>query len=365
MLTPCCVIPALVADLPDRPTDDELREVLRNHVLLPEGRRAELTREQTVTLRWLEKASLPLSALEEDGIARTALAAISVTFAGKAAAPNTIARKREVLNHLLELAVHGEKLTSNPLKNLKGITSRRPKTVVAVDPRMVVNPRQAKALLEAVPKVGRTRGQRLKAMFACMYYAALRPEEAADLRADNLTLPEKGWGLIILERARPQANKRWTTSGETHDARHLKHRAEKETREIPIPPVLVAILRDHIKTYGTAEDGRLFRTSRGKPYSASAYTTVWQETRMLAFTRAQARSPLAGRPYDLRHAAVSLWLNAGVPAAGWRSERAQAWRSCTAYTRSALTGNAELSTGRSIERWERSKTVRDHSEHIP
>lgn len=25
-------------------------------------------------------------------------------------------------------------------------------------------------------------------------------------------------------------------------------------------------------------------------------------------------SPLAGRPYDLRHAAVSLWLNSGVPA---------------------------------------------------
>ncbi|WP_434096191.1 hypothetical protein [Streptosporangium roseum] len=26
------------------------------------------------------------------------------------------------------------------------------------------------------------------------------------------------------------------------------------------------------------------------------------------------RSPLAARPYDLRHAALSLWLNAGVPA---------------------------------------------------
>jgi hypothetical protein len=25
------------------------------------------------------------------------------------------------------------------------------------------------------------------------------------------------------------------------------------------------------------------------------------------------RSPLAARPYDLRHAAVSTWLNAGVP----------------------------------------------------
>jgi len=28
----------------------------------------------------------------------------------------------------------------------------------------------------------------------------------------------------------------------------------------------------------------------------------------------QAASPMAGRPYDLRHAAVSTWLNAGVPA---------------------------------------------------
>jgi len=28
----------------------------------------------------------------------------------------------------------------------------------------------------------------------------------------------------------------------------------------------------------------------------------------------QRASPLAARPYDLRHAAVSLWLNAGVPA---------------------------------------------------
>jgi integrase len=29
---------------------------------------------------------------------------------------------------------------------------------------------------------------------------------------------------------------------------------------------------------------------------------------------AEYRSPLGRRPYDLRHAAVSLWLNSGVPA---------------------------------------------------
>jgi integrase len=178
----------------------------------------------------------------------------------------------------------------------------------------VVNPSQARDLLDALPKVGRKRGARLKALFACVYYAALRPEEAADLREKNCTLPTSGWGLLVLERARPQGTKRWTDSQQTHESRRLKHRAEKETREIPIPPVLVAILRGHIQEYGVSKDGRLFHTSTGGSYSSAAYSYVWQEARKLALTPAQVVSSLAARPYDLRHAAVSLWLNAGVPA---------------------------------------------------
>jgi hypothetical protein len=41
---------------------------------------------------------------------------------------------------------------------------------------------------------------------------------------------------------------------------------------------------------------------------------VWTEARKEALTPAQYGSPLGRRPYDLRHAAVSLWLNSGVPA---------------------------------------------------
>jgi integrase len=41
---------------------------------------------------------------------------------------------------------------------------------------------------------------------------------------------------------------------------------------------------------------------------------VWADARKKALTEAQCRSPLGRRPYDLRHAAVSLWLNSGVPA---------------------------------------------------
>ena len=48
--------------------------------------------------------------------------------------------------------------------------------------------------------------------------------------------------------------------------------------------------------------------------ASTAISDVWAEARTLALTPAQVVSPLGGRPYDLRHAAVSLWLNAGVPA---------------------------------------------------
>ncbi|MGW4960626.1 hypothetical protein ACWEPL_25710 [Nonomuraea sp. NPDC004186] len=60
--------------------------------------------------------------------------------------------------------------------------------------------------------------------------------------------------------------------------------------------------------------------AEGRGYGAAprrrltAYTEVWQEARTLALSPAQVASPLARRPYDLRHAAVSLWLNGGVPA---------------------------------------------------
>jgi integrase len=44
------------------------------------------------------------------------------------------------------------------------------------------------------------------------------------------------------------------------------------------------------------------------------YERRWKLARRKAFTPEQVASPLARRPYDLRHAAASLWLNSGVPA---------------------------------------------------
>lgn len=52
---------------------------------------------------------------------------------------------------------------------------------------------------------------------------------------------------------------------------------------------------------------------RGGQLPESTYCRVRRKARVQALTAAEAASPLAGRPYDLRHAAVSTWLNAGAP----------------------------------------------------
>ena len=42
------------------------------------------------------------------------------------------------------------------------------------------------------------------------------------------------------------------------------------------------------------------------------YRRAWIKARQTALTVAEQASPLARRPYDLRHACLSTWLNGGV-----------------------------------------------------
>jgi hypothetical protein len=72
--------------------------------------------------------------------------------------------------------------------------------------------------------------------------------------------------------------------------------------------------RAHIRRYGTTPDGRIFQTAR-RDHTGLRLQRCLAEARKKTLTLAQCRSPLGRRPYDLRHAAVSLWLNSGVPAA--------------------------------------------------
>jgi hypothetical protein len=112
-------------------------------------------------------------------------------------------------------------------------------------------------------------------------------------------LPATGWGLLTLEKSRPEVNERWTDTASAHEERGLKHRPVTETRRVPIPRELVAILRQHIDAFGVAPDGRIFSSDRGHIIASTAISDVWAEARALALTPAQFASPLAGCPYTM------------------------------------------------------------------
>ncbi|MEV4757306.1 site-specific integrase [Micromonospora sp. NPDC049559] len=308
----------LVRDVAGRPDAVLLRRALREYELPPAARQLDRPAEIAAALRWLGKASVSLPALAEAAVVRPALDALGLRMDGRPAAASTTRRRRSVFYNVLQYAVELELLDFNPVDKLR-VRSTRRKVSGEVDRRVVVNVGQARELLTAVTYVGRRgrngrRGEWLRAFYACLYFAALRPSEALGLRERDCHLPASGWGLLTVEKSRPSAGKRYTDSGEVHDERGLKHRGESEAREVPIPPELVAILREHIERFGVGADGRLFRSTRGGVVASSTYSRVWEEARMLSLPPERVASPLAGRPYDLRHAGVSLWLNAGLPA---------------------------------------------------
>jgi hypothetical protein len=59
---------------------------------------------------------------------------------------------------------------------------------------------------------------------------------AVMLREAGLYLPKKGWEKIVLAASASRAGTAWTDDGTARQERGLKHRADNETRTIPIPP---------------------------------------------------------------------------------------------------------------------------------
>ena len=232
---------------------------------------------------------------------------ITQTKIGAKAAVTTTTRKRMILHNAMEYACETGLLTENPLDHVRWT---KPRKTTGIDPRVVINADQASRFLAAVGSDG-GRGRRLKAFFASMYYAALRPEEATELRPANLTLPTEpdAWGEMELTEARPRSGSMWTNTGEIREQVPLKHRAEGDVRRVPIHPELVEILKAHIAEFGPADpDGLLFVGAHGGPVTDRTYLRVFHRARAAAFTPDEAASPLMEVPYALRHAAVSTWL---------------------------------------------------------
>jgi integrase len=284
-----------------------LRAALHGHAFNPARAGTDPSPPAAVALGWASDHCLPLAALADPKVTRRALEALALRLDGTRAAATTITRKRAVFHGCLGYAAELGRLEANPLDR---ITWRPPRSPGSAGLRSAATPAEVQAILAEVTRIR----PELTAFFGCLYYAALRPAEAVALRANSCTLPSGGWGQLTLTGSLPRSARAWTGNGTPREPRGLKHRPEGAIRTVPIPPQLARLLRWHLQTFGCAADGRLFRGARGGPLSESLYGRIWHQARAAAIP-GQASTWPARRPYDLRHAALSLWLASGAPPA--------------------------------------------------
>lgn len=318
------VVPVVTYEMQGAPDPDVLRAALRKR--LNQGPSAGIPdKVEARALAWLAKASKPVSAFEDESVVCDVLDALATRLDGKSAAPDYFARRRRVLHRVLGYAVRKKRLEKNPLSknNLPEGWTAPEKPEELIDPRSVGSPALIADMLAVCGHVGLTQGPRFVAFFGCMYYAMMRPSEVAALTRNSCHLPREAWGYLTFADSSTAAGKAFTDDGMVHEHRGLKGRTRgragegqqtrRPVRRVPIPPELVALLREHIERFGAGPEGRLFRSEHGNVIQPSTWWRVWQKVRALGLTEQQRATPLLHRPYDLRHSGVTWRLNSGVP----------------------------------------------------
>jgi integrase len=135
------------------------------------------------------------------------------------------------------------------------------------------------------------------ALTACVLYAGMRPSEAHALDIEKIDLPEEGWGVALVDAAVQDQAERWG-----NDEEQVGDTKTAESREVPLPPPLVAILRAYI---GERTTGPLVVTRHGNRPTYSNWSRAWD--------RGRRSVGGAWTLYDLRHTAATTMVDNGVP----------------------------------------------------
>ena len=163
-----------------------------------------------------------------------------------------------------------------------------------VDVRTLPGPAVMAAAIDAI--VTQQPGSKTyRVMTAVAFYAGLRPSEVVMLRVRSCELPTEGWGRLEVT----EADLSFDEPGEPKTG----------PRSVPIPPVLVTMLREWTEQNTlTAPDRLLFRTRNDTMPNGSNWARAWHRA-----LESVGQKPM--RVYDCRHAAATTWLRAGMPLA--------------------------------------------------
>jgi integrase len=278
------------------------------------NRRDDAPEDVVAILGWVRRHTPTMDAWTDPLTVQDVLLVLGTLLDGRRAAASSVKRHRRVLHLVMRYAIVRGILLSDPVPQGRNLT---PQSAGAIDRRRLLNARQAAQLLDWIRNRPRS-GPRLHAFFATLYFTGLRPEEAVALRVSDLVVPASGegqWADIVVHAAEPEIGRTWTDSGTRHDQRHLKGRAEGETRIAPCPPELVDILRARIQEAGLLPDDRLFPGEHGGVLAGSVYRRMWDRARSAILPLHVYASLTGRRVYDLRHTRLTMWLNNGIPPA--------------------------------------------------
>jgi len=256
-------------------------------------------------LRRLDKTSLLITEVTSVHV-QAALLRAEKKLDGTPAAASTYKRKRSALSKIFTDAVHGGLIPQSPFAGVSKPRTVRQSTITPLDPIEVGDAATVETILSHVENPV------FKLALQIMYYAGLRPSEVAGLQVADCELPKDGRAVLNLRRANTETPARWSSDGETREARELKHRAPGDIRRIPIPAVLTALLKE--ATANRNADELVVCTSSGRPLSSSNVARGYRKARA-AWVEAEE---FAGKPrpsdrqlptpYSLRHACATLWL---------------------------------------------------------
>ena len=238
---------AMVTGDRGRPDDDELRKALALGVQLA-------TRGSCPTSSrmpcWLERNTRDVGDLAKPAVARAVLDGLAVTRTVAPAAPATVQRQRGVLVNLAEYAIERRLLSDNPITALPW---KAPKIAQAwtggsssIRSRPAPCSTRSPTRGPAGPARGVLRGDVLRRA------ATGRGVDAAQ---GQPRVARRGMGRAAVGVVLPGGRSLVDRQRSRREERPLKHRARGETRVVPCPPALTALLHAHLDSFGAGPTG--------------------------------------------------------------------------------------------------------------
>jgi integrase len=243
--------------------------------------------------RWVGKHCLTLGELDRERVADIDRK-LALKLDGGQMAANTANRIRTVARACIHSASAAGAVSAEvwPQRSKSRARRKVARTKRSVDIRTLPSPALMAAAIDAI--VTQQPGSKTyRVMTAVAYYAGLRPSEVVMLRVRSVNLPTNGWGRVDIT----EADISFDEPGEPKTG----------PRTVPIPPVLVRILREWIDDNElVGPDRLLFRTRNDTMPSGSNWARAWHRA-------LETVGQPALRVYDCRHAAATTWLRAGMP----------------------------------------------------